>query len=101
VRGKRPPRAGQVVRFSAVRSTDPDGRVAIHRWRFGDGKHARAAKAKIRHRFRRPGRYTIRLRVRDDEGCSARLLYTGQSAYCNGGPEAVASKRIRVRPMQR
>ena len=101
VLGERPPRAGRKVRFAAGRSTDADGRIAAYRWRFGDGGGAREVMSRTAHRFRRPGRYTVRLVVRDQEGCSSQFIYTGQSAYCNGGRRAADKKRIRVLPKKR
>ncbi len=37
----------------------------------------------------------------DDSGCSTRLVYTGQTAYCNGSPQAVGIERIPVPPNTR
>jgi hypothetical protein len=39
----------------------------------------------------------VRLKVADDEGCSAKFLYTGQTASCNGGRPAIALRRVTVR----
>lgn len=90
-------RAGHPVRFDASASSDPDGQVRRYRWHFGDGHVHEGRRARVHHRYAAPGRYTVRLVVIDDEGCSHRLVYTGQSALCNGGPQAVATRRIHVR----
>ncbi len=87
---------GRKVTFRADGSYDLDGRVAKYRWRFGDGRHAVTSRPKVTHRFRRPGSYVVRLTVIDNEGCSSRLVYTGQSALCSGGPSR-ARTRLRVR----
>jgi hypothetical protein len=97
VRGDARVRVGERVHFDARASSDADGSVRGFRWRFGDGHGHRANRAVTTHRFERPGRYTVRLVVTDDEGCSNRVIYTGQSALCNGGPQAVATYRITVR----
>jgi hypothetical protein len=98
LRSARRVRAGAAVRFDGSASSDGDGRVARYRWSFGDGHHHKSGRATVKHRFHRPGRYVVHLKVVDDEGCSNRLVYTGQSALCNGGPEAVATRRITVLP---
>lgn len=96
--GPRRARAGRAVRLDARGSHDPDGAVRRYRWRFGDGRTAVTAGPVVRHRYHRPGRYTVRLTVVDDEGCSDRFVFTGQSALCNGGPRATARHRVVVRP---
>lgn len=96
-RGDLVARVGEPVRLDSRRSRDRDGKVARRSWRFGDGTRRRGP-AVVRHRFRRPGTYLVRVRVTDDEGCSRRLVYTGQTAYCNGSGRAVAKRRIKVRP---
>ncbi len=50
--------------FDAGGSSDPDGGRLTYEWDFGDGH--RELGAKVRHAFREPGRYVVRLRVRDD-----------------------------------
>jgi len=87
-------RTGAVVRLDGRASRDPDGRVARYAWRLGDGH--RATGATVTHRFERPGRYRIRLVVTDDAGCSSRVIYTGQSALCNGSARAVATRTVTV-----
>jgi 6-phosphogluconolactonase (cycloisomerase 2 family) len=89
--------AGRPLLLDARGSRDPDGQVAHYLWRFGDGKTLVSARPVLRHRYRRPGRYTVRVMVTDDEGCSARRIYTGQTASCNGGRRAIAVRRITVR----
>lgn len=52
-----------------MRATDP-GRDRLRvLWRFGDGR--RASGARVTHRFRRPGRYTVTAIVIDDDGARA------------------------------
>jgi DNA-binding beta-propeller fold protein YncE len=77
---------GRKLTLRAQGSYDPDGRVARYRWRFGDGRTAVTSRPKVAHRYRRPGSFVVRLSVVDDEGCSSRRIYTGQSALCSGGP---------------
>lgn len=86
------------VLFSARSSRDPDGSVKRYRWRFGDGTSKSVSRPVVAHRFKRPGRHVVRLVVNDNENCSARRIYTGQSALCNGGRQAIAKLRFTVRP---
>jgi secreted trypsin-like serine protease len=52
-----------------MRATDP-GRDRLRvLWRFGDGR--RASGARVTHRYRRPGRYTVTATVIDDNGARA------------------------------
>lgn len=95
--GDRIVRVGEPVALSGAKSRDPDGSIGSYRWSFGDGRKQPDGKATARHRYRRPGRYTVRLTVTDNEGCSTKFLYTGQTASCNGGRPAIALRRITVR----
>lgn len=61
-------RRGARLRFR-MRATDP-GRDRLRvLWRFGDG--GRASGARVTHRYRRPGRYTVTAIVIDDDGARA------------------------------
>jgi hypothetical protein len=65
----RRPRARHKVIFDAGASTEAGGRIVSYRWSFGD--HHSATGRRVRHAFRRPGRYTVRLTVRDAAGHTA------------------------------
>jgi YVTN family beta-propeller protein len=82
--------------FQAGASRDPDGTVANYAWDWGDGKRAQGPQTRRTHRYTRPGTYTVTLTVTDNEGCSNELVFTGQTASCNGTPAAVASVTINV-----
>ena len=82
--------------FLAGASKDPDGTIANYAWSFGDGKRAQGTQARRTHSYRRPGTYTATLTVTDNEGCSTELVFTGQTASCNGSSAAVASATIVV-----
>jgi DNA-binding beta-propeller fold protein YncE len=93
----RPAPAGRPTSFEAAASTDPDGRVTRYDWDFGDGTRLPDGGAAPWHAYRHPGMFTVRLTVTDNEGCSTRLVYTGQSALCNGTPAAATSRTVSVR----
>jgi len=61
-------RAGSAVRFQDE-SSDPDGPIVERKWDLGDG--VAASGADVLHTYDRSGRYTIRLRVLDNQGEAA------------------------------
>ena len=87
----------RTVTFDGSASTDRDGRVASWRWDFGDGQSATTAIPRATHTYA-SGNYVAALTVTDSEGCSARLLYTGQSALCNGSAAAIARTALDLAP---
>jgi YVTN family beta-propeller protein len=90
------PRAKKVVTFHASGSSDADGKIANYIWEFGDGTHAEGAEPTRAHRYRARGEYTVTLKTVDEEGCSAAVVFTGQTVSCNGSAAAVASRTIFV-----
>jgi hypothetical protein len=52
----------------------PGGSVTAFHWRWGDGTGSRGAAR--RHRYARPGRYRVRLVVRDNYGVSRAVAFT-------------------------
>lgn len=84
------------LNFLAGASGDPDGTVANYAWDWGDGKAAQGSQTRRWHRYVSPGVYTVTLTVTDNEGCSSEVVFTGQTASCNGTPAAVATRTITV-----
>ena len=91
-----PAHAGLPTGFDGSASSDPDGTVARYDWSFGDGTSASNAGPTPTHVYASGGSYTVQLSVTDEAGCSAAFLFTGQTAYCNGGPQATESATIAV-----
>lgn len=63
-------RTGVPVVFTST-SVDKDGKLAFVEWSFGDGQDktkAQASGEQVRHTYRFPGAYTVRLTVVDDLG---------------------------------
>ncbi len=60
--------AHDAVLFDASGSRDPDGDPLSYLWDLGDGN--RKMGAKVYHTYSQPGRYTVRLIVRDSTGTS-------------------------------
>ncbi len=77
--GNRPPVArangpysgstGQPIVFISSGSNDPDGRITLYSWQFGDGSASSTAGPS--HSYASAGSYTARLTVTDDKGASA------------------------------
>jgi YVTN family beta-propeller protein len=89
-------RPGVPLALDASASSDSDGTVAVYGWAFGDKKTATTSEAKINHTYKTPGKYQATLTVTDNEGCSTALIYTGQTASCNGSASAAKTMTIKV-----
>jgi YVTN family beta-propeller protein len=87
--------AGAATSFDASASRDSDGRIASYTWSFGDGQTGSGGPSTT-HAYAAPGTYTVSLTLTDDEGCSTALLFTGQTALCNGTAEATATRIVSV-----
>ena len=91
-----PAPAGQASGFDASASSDPDGSIARYDWDFGDGSTLSDGGPTPSHTYAAAGTYTATLSLTDDEGCSSELVFTGQTALCNGSPAALASEQVVV-----
>ncbi len=93
-----PPEAtvGVPATFSAAPSTDQDGSIATYQWRtnFGGSPTGLA----FTHTFTAVESYFAMLTVTDEEGCGPTLVFTGRTAYCNGGPVATVTHPVSVKP---
>jgi YVTN family beta-propeller protein len=89
-------RPGVPVNFEAAASTDPDGSVASFAWAFGDGVSLTTATPGASHVFAKPGTYATTLTLTDNEGCSTSMVFTGQTAYCNGSAVASTAATVTV-----
>jgi len=59
---------GEVIRFNASSSYDPDGYIATYFWDFGDGTNASGLI--VSHFYVDDGNYTVTLTVTDDDGAT-------------------------------
>lgn len=87
---------GSPVSFDAASSIDPDGAIATYDWDFGDGTKLPDGGPAPSHTYATAGHYEVTVTLTDDEGCSMRIVYTGQSATCNGSAVARASAGVQV-----
>ncbi len=92
--------AGELTRFNAAGSNDPDGQIATYAWDFGDGTTLASGGPAPSHRYERAGSYTATLSVTDNERCSATRIFTGQTAHCNATAAALARRTIAVQAAQ-
>jgi len=81
----------EFISFNGGGSQDPDGRIEVFRWDFGDGISSSAAATK--HSFQKAGEYRVNLTVTDDAGQSASATLT--VTILNRKPVA----EIRAEPM--
>jgi YVTN family beta-propeller protein len=84
---------GLTVTFKGGASSDPDGKIATYSWDFGDGKQAQTTAPTIKHTYKKVLKYAARLTVSDGEGCKG-VVFTGQTASCNGPSLASASRLL-------
>jgi len=62
--------ANQLLSFSGINSSDPDGEIKSYRWDYGDGEAAEFTFPRATHRYASPGSYTVQLTVVDNEGAT-------------------------------
>jgi YVTN family beta-propeller protein len=89
-------RPGVPLAFNASASSDPDGSIARYNWDFGDGQTAADGDSTPSHTYTKPGSYQVKLTLTDNEGCSTALIFTGQTAYCNGSSSASQTQALTV-----
>jgi YVTN family beta-propeller protein len=87
---------GQATTFDASGSSDSDGTVGQYQWSFGDGKAILTGSPTITHSYATAGAYIATVTVTDNEGCSTRTIFTGQTMSCNGSPSAQVQHRVVV-----
>jgi DNA-binding beta-propeller fold protein YncE len=87
---------GKTVQFNASKSSDSDGKVVSYHWDFGDGHSLTTGKAKVSHTYKKAAKHKVTLTVTDDSGCSTSLVFTGQTAYCNGTKAATTSHTVKL-----
>jgi len=68
-------------------ASDPDGTISGWSWDLGDGSTSRSKQ--VKHAYKRPGNYTVKLTVRDDDGSESVSL--AEVVIIDTPPEAVAS----------
>jgi PKD repeat protein len=78
------------VRFDASASKDRDGKLTGFQWDFGDGSKAQGATAV--HRYQKPGKYLVKLRVTDDSGTTCSTVEDVVNVRVNASPVADAGK---------
>jgi 6-phosphogluconolactonase (cycloisomerase 2 family) len=88
---------GSATSFNGSASTAYAGQtVATYEWNFGDGTTVASGGPTPTHVYAKPGTYTVTLTVTDNAGCSTQLIFTGQTASCNGSSGASASQVVVV-----
>ncbi|EGV31925.1 PKD domain containing protein [Thiorhodococcus drewsii AZ1] len=85
---------GQTLVFDASASSDPDGALVEYRWDFGDG--GTASGVNVEHAYAAPGRYSVRLDIRDDSGTGSATASTAFEVVVNAPPLADAGEDVWV-----
>ncbi len=85
---------GSASKFNASQSV----RAARYEWDFGDGTVLVDGGVAPEHAYAGAGIYQVTLTVIDQQGCSTRQVYTGQSTTCPGGPEATQTTSLDTPP---
>jgi PKD repeat protein len=86
--------AGSPSSFNGTASSAYRGTISSYSWNFGDGTTGDGATPT--HTYAEPGTYTVSLSVTDSSGCSNAVVFTGQTAYCNGSPAATTTQTVVV-----
>jgi PKD repeat protein len=83
---------GEEIIFNASKSMDKDGKLIEFLWDFGDGTRQKTtAKIKtLKHSYAEPGKYTIRLTVKDNSGSSSDTSQDTALVVINHPPVAEA-----------
>jgi hypothetical protein len=87
---------GQQTSFDASGSSDPDGTIATYHWDFGDGTTQTTSSPTVNHTYGSAGDHQATLTVTDESGCSTQLVFTGQTASCNGSSVAEITHQVSV-----
>ena len=80
-----------ISNFDGSGSSDPDGDTLTYHWDFGDG--ATDEGSKVTHKYTKPGKYKVTLKVTDNSGTTCNSSTDSFEASVSASPTAV----IRVR----
>jgi DNA-binding beta-propeller fold protein YncE len=78
---------GDPATFDASASSDPDGRIVLWDWSFGEGGIGFGPLTS--HTYNTVGTHDVQLSLVDNEGCGQAQVFTGRTAYCSGGASNV------------
>lgn len=66
--------APELITFSGLTSSDPDGSISTYSWDFGDGNFSTGSI--VNHTFQTPGNFIVKLTVQDDQGAQSFKTHT-------------------------
>jgi len=84
---------GQSLTCDGTASFDTDGKIDYAEWDFGDGTPT-ATGLKVKHIYMQPGRYILKLTVRDNTATTNNTISTTHPIAVNYAPEPNAGKDI-------
>ena len=80
------PEVGELVRFDASSSYDPDGTITSYQWDFGDG--STGSGVTVQYTYQQEGTFTVTLTVTDDDGATDSTSKEITVIEANEPPEA-------------
>ena len=83
---------GEEVLFDGSETKDRDGYIKSYEWDFGDGNTA--VGAKIKHSYKKPGKYQVRLVVIDNSETNCSISEDVKNIRVNAPPVAVIKDRL-------
>ncbi|NOX18420.1 MAG: PKD domain-containing protein [Chlorobi bacterium] len=86
--------ANETILFDGSQSVDPDGNIMSYEWNLGDG--SKASGQKITHKYNRPGKYRVTLKVVDDSNQRNNASTDKATVWVNDKPTAKAGKNREI-----
>ena len=83
---------GLPLTFSGLPSVDTDGSILRYLWEFGDGTQGKGAE--VSHIFKKPGRYSVSMRVEDDSSSPCNWDIDRADIWINAPPFAEAGEPL-------
>jgi YVTN family beta-propeller protein len=87
---------GKPLAFDATASTEGGDSVGQYNWNFGDGTKLDDGGPTPSHTFAKAGTYQVTVTEFSGAGCGPNLVFTGQTAYCEGNPASKLTKPVSV-----
>ncbi len=77
----------QIVTFNGAQSLDPDGIISSYIWNFGDGQTGKGVH--VRHQYKKPGQYSVKLKVTDNTDLSNNFSIDSITITVNEAPTPI------------
>ena len=91
---------GEAIIFSGLSSLDPDGKISMFRWDFGDGSKP-VNGPKVTHTYKKAGKYQVSLNVHDNSGHANAIGFDEAFVIVNHPPIALPGPDLVLAPYQK